>query len=297
MSEQNVNNGNGSKIGLIIALILALVLGGLYFKEMGENKVKKQEIAALETEKSAMQSEIEAKIAALNDLQAKYDANDSTLMATKEELEATLKKLKSTNWDVTKLRRERNKLRAQLDKFQGVIDSISAANLALQGANDSLSKGWTATTNELGSLQTTFDNNMSIAKRIVAAAIVGEGQRKKPNGKIQTTDKAKKVNRIHVEFTLAENQLAESGMTDVFLRVLGPDQKVLSIENKGSGKLRLVGVPEEVEYSTSKKVNYTNSTMKVSMDWEQNTPFAAGRYKAEVYGKGYKMGYTEFSLR
>ena len=93
------------------------------------------------------------------------------------------------------------------------------------------------------------------------------------------------------------NKLADNGTKNVYLRIVGPDAKVLTIENKGSGKLRLVSVPEEVEYSTKKSVLYAHNNMKVNMDWGQNNPFAAGRYQIELYGDGYKMGTSAFTLQ
>jgi len=297
MNEQTTKQGNKLGVVVILLFLAAVGLGYMFIQSNAENEKLVQEKTVLQKDKLDLETSLEDKIAQFDKLQAEFNDSSAVLVTKKAELEKRLKALRSANYSASQLRKERNKLKKDLETYQAIIDSITTENIALKAANDSLNINLADVSGQFFSLQKNFDTNMGIAKLLVASSISAQGQKKKPNGKVKVTTKAKKVNSINVNFTINANKLADDGTKNVYLRIVGPDAKVLTIENKGSGKLRLVGVPEEVEYSTKKSVLYAHNNMKVNMDWDQNTPFAAGRYQIELYGDGYKMGTSAFTLQ
>jgi len=297
MSDQTSKKGNNSKVVVVLLLVAVLGLGFMFIQKNNESNKLAEQKAVLENDKKELEISLEDKIAQFDKLQQEFNDTSALLANKKAELEKRLKELRNANYSASKLRKERNKLKKDLESYQAIIDSITSENLALKAANDSLNTNLADVSGKFSSLQDNYNTNMGIAKLLVASSINAQGQRKKSNGKVKVTSKAKKVNNVNVSFNINANQLTDDGTKNVYLRILGPDKKVITIENKGSGKLRLVGGNDEIEFTTKKSVLYSNNNLKVSMDWEQSVPFSPGRYTVELYGEGYKMGNSSFTLQ
>ena len=122
-------------------------------------------------------------------------------------------------------------------------------------------------------------------------AIDEKGSREK------VTTKAKKVDKLRISFDLDENMIAQSGEKDIYVCITGPDGSPIAVQALGSGTFSTKEGSEK-PYTQKLGVNYTqNKRQTVSFDWKQNSDFATGNYKIEVYNNGFKVGEAYKPLR
>ena len=104
------------------------------------------------------------------------------------------------------------------------------------------------------------------------------------------TTTAKKVDKLRISFDLDENMITQSGQKELYIVITGPDGIPIALDEQGSGKFSTREGDEKV-FTTKLDINYTqNKRQTVSFDWKQNSNFATGNYKIEVYNNGFKVG-------
>ena len=109
---------------------------------------------------------------------------------------------------------------------------------------------------------------------------------------------AKRTNKIDACFTILENKIAKSGSKTVYLRILEPGGKVIGNRSEGSSSFKLTGTNEDVLYTMSKTVDYTNDKQDVCIIWEEaDRTYAPGSYMVEVYIEGSLSGVSSLTLR
>lgn len=300
MSDNSNPEKKGNKVLTYVIILLAVAViffGFQVFQKQQELTAKEKAHTELTEAHSSLQNEFESSIEELKKQKGNNAELDSILNVKIAEIESLMKDAKKNKNTIYALRKQRNKLQTLTDNNKLLIDSLVQANNWLIGQNDSLGTELTSSNENNKVLRATNADIIKRGSALSALNVIGIGQRKKSNGKVSPTDKAKKVNRVQVCFDVAENKLAKKESKEVYLRLVGPGSDVLTIENQGSGKLRLLEGEPEMEYSKSKNVMYTNNSMNVCMYWEQNKPFNPGKYTSEIYAEGQKIGDGEFSLR
>ena len=116
------------------------------------------------------------------------------------------------------------------------------------------------------------------------------GVQEKKSGKEKVTSTAKKVDKLRITFDLDENRIATSGPKDLYVSITAPDGTPVAVEALGSGKFT-TREGEEKFFTHKVEISYTQGQKQtVSFDWKQNTNFATGSYKIEVYHNGFKIG-------
>jgi len=116
------------------------------------------------------------------------------------------------------------------------------------------------------------------------------------NGKITT--KAKKTDKIIMEFTLPENKLLDRGDLDIYVCIIGPGGATISIEDRGSGRFLPADGGDEMPFTMLETVHYTNTEEKVKIKWDKVTAgFASGNYKIELYQEGHQIGKSTLYLK
>ena len=86
-----------------------------------------------------------------------------------------------------------------------------------------------------------------------------------------------------------ENRIAISGAKELYVSISAPDGSPIAVESLGSGKFKTRDGAEK-QFTHKIEINYTQGQRQtVSFDWKQNTNFAIGNYKIEVYQNGFKI--------
>lgn len=156
-------------------------------------------------------------------------------------------------------------------------------------------------------IQSSFRNNKEYQEEINLKNKVKAGQRlqaynftcttfKQSLSNSQTsTNRAKLVSKIKVEFTIGVNTIAAQENKDMYLQVLMPDGEIYQDDQEDI----FVNAENEItEYSGKRKVAYENKSLDVAIfvDIEKGM-LTAGAYKIHVYCDGFLIGTDSFTLR
>ncbi|HXO78009.1 MAG TPA: hypothetical protein VN824_22295, partial [Puia sp.] len=130
---------------------------------------------------------------------------------------------------------------------------------------------------------------VDVASTLNASNISITPMHEKSDGKDKETTTARKVNKLVIGFDVS-NRIAQTGQTDVYVCITGPDGKPISVPALGSGnftsredgdKIYTAKVPVDFEAGKSKSIQFA---------WKQNSTFQKGNYKIEIYHNGFKIG-------
>lgn len=106
--------------------------------------------------------------------------------------------------------------------------------------------------------------------------------------------RSSKTDRLKISFVLAANSLASRTTKDIYLRLLDANGSVLSDTGIG-GILTYEG--EELGYSLRQPVLFENNDQRVDLTYRRDLPYKPGRYTAELYAEGFKIGSGSFEMR
>ena len=301
MSDNSTNN-NSTKL-LITLIILLLVIVGLIWKTF-ELKGKNDELTYNFTQKANESELLEKKLDLTMDSLISYRGlnaeMDSIIDAKINEITKIKSNLSKANFKVSNLKKQLAHIEAIQQATVAQLDSIMEVNDLLKEENLTLHKNvkdYQDRTTRLTLENEHLNTQVTQAEILVANAIKCKSQRRKNSGKIAETDKAKKTNRIEVCLELVQNNVTKAGKKELYLVIKDPKNKVLTIENLGSEKVRAMSGDREIVYTTKKTVIYQNETIPVCISWEQDKSFSPGRYITDVYSEGNKIGSCNFFLK
>jgi len=77
-----------------------------------------------------------------------------------------------------------------------------------------------------------------------------------------------------------------------------PEGVTLAVQSQGSGIFDVAETGEQMQYTTKAEIDYKQAKQNVCAYWTGAAGgFAKGKYTAEVYQDGYKIGTKEFMLK
>ena len=189
-------------------------------------------------------------------------------------------------------------LRYYKRKYIGQIDSLNTVIVSLNNENDNLKTDITKQKRKNEDL--TMDNvrlstKVAIGAKLNAQSLFVTGVKFRSNGKEKETIRTSQIEQIKVSFTLAENYVSEKGNKEIYLKIVGPDGATVYNQLAGSGTF--IFQNEESLYSSKKTIEFNQSAQNVSIYCNSGSPLIAGKYKADLYCEGFKIGQTEFELK
>ncbi|MFT4544059.1 MAG: Tfp pilus assembly protein PilO [Bacteroidia bacterium] len=298
---EDKENSQSNKVFLILAVIL-LVLSGILAWQLYEQKEANQKLALekqqLTIEKDELTDELDVllgKYAGLEDENGVLSAELEEQKSLIEELKGDVEKYKG---DAAKLSWYRSQLKAMNEKYETMeaqYDSLFAVHDSLQGEFGNLEGEYTRQTglnSELTSENMNLANKVAMGSVLTAYKIAVEGVRGK---KEKVNNKASRIEKLRICFTLSENPIAKAGSKTVYVRIVGPDGKVLT---KGRGEeFEFEG--GSMTYSISEKIEYTNAQIEDLCLYyvAPTTKFVSGKHTIEIYIDKSVIGTAAVSLR
>lgn len=291
--------------GLIIGLLAVGLLGTWGYLLWNNNKneqtiqTKEAQIAKVTDDKSELQRSFDASLARLdsvtgsnNQLQTKLADANSDISKKKAEIRSILNKKNATAAELTRAKELIGQLNDKIAGMEKQIEELTASNAQLTTEKTQLTADKEKLTSDLTTTvaaKEVADKKVDVASTLNAANITVTPINERKNGKEKVTTSAKRVDKLVIAFDV-DNRIAQSGNTDVYVCITGPDGKPITVEALGSGtfttreegdKLFTAKVP--VEYESGKKKH-------VEFAWKQNSDFQRGNYKIEIYHNGFKIG-------
>ena len=291
--------------GLIIGLLAVGLLGTWGYLLWNNNKneqtiqTKETQIAKVTDEKSELQRSFDASLARLdsvtgsnNQLQTKLADANSDIAKKKAEIRTILNKKNASAAELTRAKELIGQLNDKIAGMEKQIEELTASNAQLTTEKTQLTADKEKLTSDLTTTvaaKEIADKKVDIASTLNASNISVTPINERKNGKEKVTTSAKRVDKLVIAFDV-DNRIAQSGNTDVYVCITGPDGKPVTVEALGSGtfttreegdKLFTAKVP--VQYESGKK-------SRVEFAWKQNSDFQRGNYKIEIYHNGFKIG-------
>ena len=247
-------------------------------------------------ELDSISQELDLRILTVNRMGLQVDS----LLSVKRELEVDKKLLfEREKINLTSIARLQNKVEGYtillLEKDQQIA-RLKAANEKLYSQNTDLK----TLANELNkNLASVHKQNRELSDKVdIASRLTLRGIRVSAidsRGRIRAeTFKNKHLNRLKIEVTLEENEIAPIRGGDLLLRVVDSDLKEIFDVNRGSGSFFFQG--RERFYTVKQEYFYDRQSQSLTLYFEKESPYLSGEYVVEAYTEDYLVGSGFFTV-
>ncbi len=289
---------------IVIAALALLAIILVFFLVKNSNKVSDLQ-AEKEAQRLAFQYELDSLLTEHEAIKTEY-GNLTELLAEKDSViqanAVEIKQLLDTQWEYVKVQRKLERLRVISQGYLHQMDSLFTLNRELQAENEEVKAKYEYERSLTKELQK--DKETLIEKVEEAAILRAYNIKATPfnlkgaHNKESETDRARRTDLIRVCFSLAENNIAPSGMKDVYLRIARPDNMIL-VAGLGDD-YSFVFNGNVLQYSAMRQVDYQNAELKVCADWinrNKAEPMQTGVYVVNVFHGDNEIGQTSFTLK
>ena len=302
---------NNYKNAIIGALAVALIAVGGYAivdKNKKTEVIHQQEttIAKVSDEKSDIQKSFDGSLARLDSmgslnksLEAKLSDKNKEIAKTKTEIRTILNK---KNASVSELGRAKDLITYLNDKISLMEQDVARLTqenknlnndkIVLTKDKEKLTQDLTTTT----AIKQDLEKKVDIASTLNASNILIKALKIKRNGKEKETTTAKRVDKLLISFDV-NNRIIQTGSTDLYVCVIGPDGKAIAAEKLGSGTFTTREEGDKA-YTTKLPVNLETSKNKnVEFAFAPGQRFVQGSYIIQIYQNGFKIGEGKRELK
>jgi hypothetical protein len=282
--------------GFAIMSVALIVVLFLYFDQRKESRAAiaqlQQYSGMMESKKDSLEKELNGIIVQYDALKSDNDTLNKQLTLQQEKIKKLLSMRISDTEKIKRYEKELLTIRDVLKSYIVQIDSLNTKNQILLVENKDLKNTGAKLENKNKKLEQEKEELTSIkieAKTLIAAGInpVALNKRSKEQ------DRADKVTKIRVDFTLRKNTVADAGAKIIYLRLIRPDAVVLGSKEAGVFDYENSQIP----FSASREVNYEKNDLPVSIFWDNNGDLIKGNNICELYCEGKLIGRAEFTLR
>jgi hypothetical protein len=302
---------SNSKNTFIIVLAIALAATWGYAlihgnsMKMTQNKNQTQ-IAQVTDDKASIQRSFDESLVRLDSmaglnttLKSKLTDEDNLIARQKAEIRHILNKKNASAAELAKARQMIADLNTQINSMEQQVadlthtkEGLTADKVALTQQNQQLGDTLAATT----AVKQDLEKKVDVASTLNASNIAITPIAVKGNGKEKVTTTAKHVNKLVVSFDV-NNRIAQSGTTDIYVCITGPDGKSITEQAAGSNTFT---TREEGDKSFTAKVPVSLDSAKmknVEFTFTPSSGFQQGHYSIQIYQNGFMIGQGERDLK
>jgi len=301
-TEPTQKEQKGNKTALIIIIIIlsiVLIAVGYYF--ISENQQlelerddKVAELVMAYDQLDSIGVELDERIEEI--LRLGGDVED--LLVVQEELRAEKEKiLKTKNVQIQDLRdrvagytfllKEKDK---QIVKLRALNQELLSENTELKVERNELSQSIT----QLNQSKEKLEEKVAVASQLTAENIIITAINRRGKEK-EGEFKNRQVDKLRVEFNLADNQVAPIGGKEILIRITDPQGNSLFDIATGSGTFIFNG--KEEFYTAKQEILFDNSQQKLSFIYHKGSPYGVGEHIMTVYAEGYEIGSKRFTVK
>ena len=287
------------KVLIPIIIVGLLLVAGIAYLAVSLNKQKEENRAMqelTEMDKKEMENEYQQFARQYSEMKTQIN-NDSIvaqLTAEQEKTQQLLEELRRTKSndarEISRLKKELATVRAVLRSYVLEIDSLNRLNQNLKDENNRMRGQYEEATRQIEGLNT---EKASLSEKVAIAAqldAIGINLTLKDK-KSKTTEKLKKAKALQVNFSIAKNVTAPSGMKTVYVRITSPTGAVLG----GGGTFSYEN--RNLECSMKKTIEYTGNETPMTLFWNIEQSMVEGTYKVSIFADGNMIGSKNFSLK
>jgi len=232
---------------LIIGLLAVGILGTwgyfLWDKNNSDQKMTQlqTQYVAVDSSKNELQKSFDAALTRLdsltgynNEIEGKLSDRNSEISKLKSQINGILRKNKLTDAEKKKAQALIAELNDKIQNLEQEVARLTQENQTLTTEKEVVSKERDTYKSQKDTLETVkkgLEEKVDIASTLNAYNIAITPM----SSKDKITSKAKKVDKLVISFDV-DNRIAQSGNTDIFVAITGPDGKPIAVEALGSGK-------------------------------------------------------------
>ncbi|MES2809795.1 MAG: hypothetical protein V4619_14285 [Bacteroidota bacterium] len=292
---------NSNVIYFLVVVIVALLGTDVYLymkKNNSDQKIVYQndERTRLQTELDSLEAQIEQVNTSKVRLSAELQSKNDSLRIKIKALRSELAKGKLTVEELEKAQEDVKQLRYFVTKYTADIEELRKENINLATERDTLKTNLTTVSAKASDLEKQ-NQDLNTKVQVASALKVGVagvvGYKVKSNGKESDETKAKNINKLKINFTVASNAVATKGSHDIFIRIIDPVGNLITTNDSGT----FSADSQELQYTYKTSIDYKDDGAAYVVDWLYSQPFQKGTYTVILYADGYTMGRTGVTLR
>ncbi len=304
--------GNSSNTGLKVALgiLIALFLGtGFYTSKLYNDKEKNE--TQLTKEKQMVMNDLSAMASQYDTAISENEITDGELVDARDRIQDLMDSLKTSQASVSTLWRYKKKyfnLQKEMDGLLVQNDSLRVENSLLATTLDSTRVQLVERavfTDSLLVQNTELATVVEDASVLSTVGLKGFGVIERSSGKLIPTERASRSDKIRVCFTVAKNNLVESGDQELYVQVIDPKNNVIGVNEQIIFEAEKTIEGEEAKeektlnYSVVSKFNYENRNLNVCefVAAKDKDGFEKGRYVVNVFNQSDLVSTSEFTLK
>ncbi|NTW24540.1 MAG: hypothetical protein HGA37_07570 [Lentimicrobium sp.] len=300
------NNGEKKRRNNPLIIVLVVLIAGLALLAWLYLSTRTRLTNLLEEkegQRTELQHELDSLITEHNNIKLEYGSLSDSLAGKDSIIQANaveIRKLLDTQYEFYKVKKKLDKLRSISQGYLKQMDSLYTVNRELKQENEQIRSSYQKEQQRSTSLQKdkeALSEKVNMAAVLKAYKITGLGVRGSGD-KERATDKAKRVEKLKVCFTLGENSLLSAGRKDVYVRIARPDKTIIA---RGKGDEYSFNYKGEIlQYSIKETVNYQNQAIDLCLYWINRSlkdDLPAGVYVVSVYSEDYEIGQSTFELK
>lgn len=287
------------KRNIIIAIIVVLVVVqgiNLFIKYRADEahnveiENAKEQITILENEIGERMVEIESLGGDIEDLKIaaeELEIEKEKLIVNRKYSDKQLAALKDKVEGFQELLVLKDK---EIEELQFINQELTVANIELKTEKNVLNADLT----EEKKSREELEEQVEIAARLKVEniRILAVNSR----GRVKEDEfKSRYIDKIRIEFNIAENEIAPIEGKEIMIRIIGPDENVLFDVASGSGTFIFNG--KEEFYTAKQEILFDNTIQKLTFDYDKGSEYAPGRYQMQAYTEDYLMGEKAFLVK
>jgi len=295
-----MENKKSSNHKVIIAILIVLLLSSLGYTYYNNGKAKELQTYLTE-EKEEIQKGLDEMIAQYDDAIAQNSNLTEELQDEREliiQFRDSVMNLKETNKTI--IRRYRKKIASLELANKELFEQNEELATQNQGLNQKIDSANVFIGNQTKRIDTLSLLNNNLTDKVAIGAILKVNtvnvisMRKRNNGQLRETTRARNTDALRVSFVIAENLLAEKGSKKIFVQIVNPAGNVV----KNVGVSTLNDELTEVSYTDILDIDYINEKLEVITVIDVNRKeINKGVYSANIYLDGRFVGKTIFTLK
>lgn len=294
--DEMPSNNNQQKIFMYITIALAIALLALTFQYFNQVNMLRGSEEELMIERDTLHNSLILFTKDLANLETENDTINQLLISEKYRADSLLKKMKQErNWSysqINKYKKELTTMRGALKTFVIQIDSLNQLNHKLSRENISMKK---VISNERLRADAAEENVQELNSRVREGSIIKarDIDLKALRANDKETNRAKRASSLRVDLTLNENPLAIVGEKDIYVRIKGPENVLLTT----SASTFFMFEDQKIAYtSVRRNIDYQGEALPVGIYYSGDN-ITGGTYFVEVYMDGYLIGSNEIILK
>lgn len=290
--EREKKNGGLKSVMYALAAVAVLLAGALAYVWFQKSSLVKD----LNLEKEDLTEQIVALQQDYDNLSSDYEAINSQLDSSREEVSQLVERIKQTDaTNRAKMRqyeKELGTLRSIMRNYIVQIDSLNTLNHKLTAEAKAARKEAAESKKQNEELNKQVEH---LSDKVAAGSVIkARGislQAYNNSGKV--TDRSSRVTRLLTSLSLVENDLAPKGPVKVYVKVKDPDGILLT----NSRRISFTCNGEASTASAVREVDYEGNEVELSIYLNDIPSYSKGIYTAELYTEQGLLGKAELLLR